>query len=450
MPEEISGNLSFPAAVTGQGAFRFLKSGPGNHPSDIFHEFPLHHNSRLKWLGNMRALTLLLSLGLFFGAQAAESHLVVINEFGQGKGGNGEWIELLVVGNGPCSTVDLRGWTIRDYQGNATGGVYVVFSNDPVWQAVPAGTLILVYNGGQTAYLPDHFPPHQDTDFTDGLVVLPHNHPWFAGSPNRWEGLGNPGDWILLLDKDRNLVDGLSYGNKTGESDAPEVKLGDVGSTKAAWFLGSSTAQINDLNFWAVGNDASGGSTPGAPNTAANRDWINSLRPKPVIQTVPNSHDFGIVAVGLESLPLEISVSNAGCADLFVQSVTLSGPNAAEFEIRNDNVSGATIPGGEARSLQVVFKPASRGPKIASLLISSTDPVNPQVTILLTGAGEIAGDVNGDGFVDILDLRLTYQAALGLLTLSPEEKRRADLNGNSEVDMGDVELLCRLVLGGCG
>lgn len=398
----------------------------------------------------MRALTLLLSLGLFFGAQAAESHLVVINEFGQGKGGNGEWIELLVVGNGPCSTVDLRGWIIRDYQGNAMGGVYVVFSNDPVWQAVPAGTIILVYNGGDTGNLPPHFPPYPDTDFTDGLVVLPHNHSWFARSLNRWEGLGNPGDWILLLDKDGNLVDGLSYGNKTGEAGAPEVKLGDVGSTKAAWFLGSSTAQINDATFWAVGSDASGGSTPGAPNTAANRDWINSLRPKPAIRTVPNSHDFGIVAVGLESLPLEISVSNAGCADLLVQSVTLSGPNAAEFEIRNDNVSGATIPRGEARSLQVVFKPASQGPKIASLLISSTDPVNPQVTILLIGAGEIAGDVNGDGFVDILDLRLTYQAALGLLTLSPEEKRRADLNGNSEVDMGDVELLCRLVLGVCG
>lgn len=271
----------FPAVVAGQGAFRFLKSGPGSHLPSIFHQFPLHRNPRLKWLGNMRALTLLLTLGLFFSAQAAESHLVVINEFGQGKGGNGEWIELLVVGNGPCSTVDLRGWTIRDFQGDDMGGVYVVFTNDPVWQAVPAGTLILVYNGGDTGNLPPHFPPYPDTDFTDGLVVLPHNHSWFARSLNRWEGLGNPGDWILLLDKDGNLVDGLSYGNKTGEARAPEVKLEGVNRTKAAWFLGSSTAQINDLSFWTVGSDASGGSTPGAPNTAANRDWINSLRQNP-------------------------------------------------------------------------------------------------------------------------------------------------------------------------
>jgi hypothetical protein len=47
-------------------------------------------------------------------------------------------------------------------------------------------------------------------------------------------------------------------------------------------------------------------------------------------------------------------------------------------------------------------------------------------------------------------LRLAYQAALGLISLAPEQAERADLDDDGDVDMVDVELLCRLSLGGCG
>jgi len=97
----------------------------------------------------LRFVLLCLAFSAFLFAQ--ESLLVVINEFGQGKAGNGEWMELLVVGTGPCSTVDLRNWVLRDYQGNAFGGVYVKFASIEVWRAVPAGTLIVIYNAGDTA-----------------------------------------------------------------------------------------------------------------------------------------------------------------------------------------------------------------------------------------------------------------------------------------------------------
>ncbi|MFN3347213.1 MAG: dockerin type I repeat-containing protein, partial [Candidatus Bipolaricaulaceae bacterium] len=60
------------------------------------------------------------------------------------------------------------------------------------------------------------------------------------------------------------------------------------------------------------------------------------------------------------------------------------------------------------------------------------------------------GDVNGDGRIDLVDLRLAYQAALGLIVLSPEEQYRADLNDDGVVDMEDVTLLCGMILGGCG
>ena len=60
------------------------------------------------------------------------------------------------------------------------------------------------------------------------------------------------------------------------------------------------------------------------------------------------------------------------------------------------------------------------------------------------------GDVNGDGVIDLVDLRLAYQAALGLIALTPEQADRADLNDDGRVDVDDVEPLCLLILGGCG
>jgi hypothetical protein len=60
------------------------------------------------------------------------------------------------------------------------------------------------------------------------------------------------------------------------------------------------------------------------------------------------------------------------------------------------------------------------------------------------------GDVNGDGAIDLVDFRLAYQAALGLISLTSEQAERADLDDDGDVDMVDVELLCRLILGGCG
>jgi hypothetical protein len=58
--------------------------------------------------------------------------------------------------------------------------------------------------------------------------------------------------------------------------------------------------------------------------------------------------------------------------------------------------------------------------------------------------------VNGDGAIDLVDLRLAYQAALGLISLTSEQAERADLDDDGDVDMVDVELLCGLILGGCG
>lgn len=65
--------------------------------------------------------------------------------FGQVEGNGGDWFELVVVGNGTASTVDMRGWVIQidDAAGPAfSADDTIVLSQDAYWAAVPAGTIL--------------------------------------------------------------------------------------------------------------------------------------------------------------------------------------------------------------------------------------------------------------------------------------------------------------------
>lgn len=215
----------------------------------------------------------LVGLGLL--VSGAELPLAVIHEFGQGQAGYGEWVEILVVGTSPGTTVDLRGWVLRDLQGTGRGGVWLRFTENPLWEKVPAGTLIVIYNAGDRPNLPEHFPK-DDLDPSDFLLVLPaRTGEYFTLA--QWGGFGNAGDCILLEDSQGNPVFGLCYGDKTGQA----LKLGEVGRSTAGWYTGSDPLGIFDAKNWVAGPDAPGGSTPGAPNSEENVAWITYLRTPP-------------------------------------------------------------------------------------------------------------------------------------------------------------------------
>lgn len=84
---------------------------------------------------------------------------------------------------------------------------------------------------------------------------------------------------------------------------------------------------------------------------------------------------------------------NVGYADLVVGTISITGTNANQFTIQNDNVSNETIiPGGSA-TLQVVFTPTSTGAKSATLNIPSNDPDEATVLVSLSGSGAAEGAV---------------------------------------------------------
>lgn len=48
------------------------------------------------------------------------------------------------------------------------------------------------------------------------------------------------------------------------------------------------------------------------------------------------------------------------------------------------------------------------------------------------------GDVNDDGTVSDADVTLTADGFMGSTVLTEEQKRRADVNSNARIDIGDV------------
>ncbi len=200
----------------------------------------------------------------------------IIQEFSQGPGGGtSEWIEILTLEEG-----SLAGWTLADNGGNS-----LVFAADP-WSVVPAGTLIIIYNGLVDK---DGLLPADNTDFSDGSVVISSTNETHFTAASAWPTLDNLGDSIFLRDGIGASVHELAYGNSLFAS--PNV--GRVGASQAAYFAGQSDAGASLANEWLV---TSGSSARTAAFTAAlSPPSTNSIFPAAVFTNGRYVQDFGNV-----------------------------------------------------------------------------------------------------------------------------------------------------------
>ena len=60
---------------------------------------------------------------------------------------------------------------------------------------------------------------------------------------------------------------------------------------------------------------------------------------------------------------------------------------------------------------------------------------------LINNEGYILGDVNADLKIDINDLTIVQDSINGVITLSDDEKKRADMNGDDVIDLTDLSAL---------
>lgn len=144
----------------------------------------------------------------------------------------------------------------------------------------------------------------------------------------------------------------------------------------------------------------------------------------PAIVVAPTSIDFGSVRVTLTDTKT-ITITNGGAANLIISSISDPG---GQFTIVNKPALPLTIPSTQSVTLSVRFAPIFTGPANASFAIGSNDPVNPSVTVGLTGIGTgapVPNLVTSLGFVDfgtgtapiMFDLMNTGEADLLVTTI---------------------------------
>jgi hypothetical protein len=109
----------------------------------------------------------------------------------------------------------------------------------------------------------------------------------------------------------------------------------------------------------------------------------------PDISVSPVSFDFGNVNVGSTSAPQTFTISNTGDADLEIGTISITGTDASEFCIQNDNCSGQTVAPLGSCTFDVVFSPTSGAEKSANLEIPSNDPDTPMLNVPLSGTAVV-------------------------------------------------------------
>ncbi len=254
----------------------------------------------------------ILLLFVFF----ANSQILILNEVSNGAGGNEEYVELLVVGTPSCgltSTMSLVGYYIDDNNGvhatSSTGtGVAsgcIRLKNAALWQNVPFGTLILIYddlNKDPAITLPNDL---STTDGNNRLIVPisstvlferntiapspggPSTYPTTAFTAGGiWTPLGmrNGGDSFQTVSPTGTIIFSVSFDDNNLTSTSTIYFAADQGGMviyNANTVNNTYTTQANWLNTVVAGNQ-----TPGLPNNTANATWINSMTVAPTSFTL--------------------------------------------------------------------------------------------------------------------------------------------------------------------
>ena len=137
-----------------------------------------------------------------------------------------------------------------------------------------------------------------------------------------------------------------------------------------------------------------------------------------------------------------------------VTKCTLTVEVVGEGSVKVDGVEyTAPITVDYSTSLDLSAIPAL-GWKFSHWTGEVAEPNSPTTTVAMDKDKEVTavfalrkGDVNLDGMVDVRDVRLLAQAALGMITLAEVQLATADLNGDGKADMDDVQCIAKRLIG---
>lgn len=117
--------------------------------------------------------------------------------------------------------------------------------------------------------------------------------------------------------------------------------------------------------------------------------------PKSKISVSPNTLSFGEVTLA-EKQTQSITITNTGTGNLTLEAVSLSGPNASQFNIVG-GCTGQVLSSSGSCQFKVEFLPTSAGAKSTTLTVRSNDPGTPEVTVNIAGTASTADSSGGGG-----------------------------------------------------
>ena len=286
---------------------------------------------------------------------------VIINEWSQGNGGSKEWVELLVV-NGPA---DLRNWDLGD---NSPGDL--VFSQAKLWQAVPAGTRIVIYNQAD----PDTNLPPDDFDPTDCVLILPDEaSTYFSGNLPQFSN-SDPSDNPHLREATATTIHNFSIA--PGPSRHPS-------SSETVQYQHNTAVSVTNPAKWHI--QPATAATPGNGNNAINSAWMESLctpiQPLQQADLIVTKTGPASAAIS-DTLTYQLTLQNIGnltatniiLTDTLPQATTHLSNNAP-FSMWQPTPRQKTTP---SRSRQNVhrWRESSGWPRPSTLTSTKTPPPN--------------------------------------------------------------------------
>ncbi|WP_435177955.1 M6 family metalloprotease domain-containing protein [Halorussus sp. AFM4] len=203
-----------------------------------------------------------------------------------------------------------------------------------------------------------------------------------------------PGEGLLILHVNESRTDNQDPSNKLVDVEAADGdrdmdrqnNRGDAGdpfpgSTSADGFTPSTMPSSTLYD----------GSSSGLEITEITTDGVDvGVNIVPSASASPSSVDYGEVHVG-DAATRSVTVTNDGYRDLNVTDSSVSGTDAASFEIAADTGQAVLAP-GESALINVSFSPSERTSRSATLVVEHNASGSP-TEVPLTGTG-IAPDYN--------------------------------------------------------
>ena len=196
-----------------------------------------------------------------FGLITLNAQSIIINEV-YNSSGNDEWIELLVIQD----QLDIRNWSIRDFNGSGIAQNPLIFSNQALWSNLKKGTVIVIARP-ENSFSEDLDP----SDYT--LTVKSNNEIYFSGTVF---SIAGGSEAVQIRNAAQVHVHGVSWGSaNSGSLPDPKVHFTASSTSNTSTFFNED--DVSKLPF--VSNWTQNG-TPsrGIGNTVNNINWILSLR----------------------------------------------------------------------------------------------------------------------------------------------------------------------------